>query len=328
VEKEMVANRVEFMKLLEELRLSIISFDLVLLNNARLPAYKGSTLRGGLGRGLKEASCKNEVRECKECSYKFKCIYSTFFETPIDSDGTFGKLTNGPHSFVIEPPLVNQTEYFVNDKVSFKIILFGNAVDNYDYFVSAVEKFGKAGIGKNRAKFAVDKVKDEINNETLMSKGRQVFLPSKLEETDLRELFNRFAEEKDFENITLKFVTPARIKYRNKLTDTLPFYVLVQNLIRRVELLQYFYGEKAALLTNYKELIGLAQDVREENSQLYWYDWERYSSRQGVRMKLGGLKGTITYSGNIEEFLPLIFLGSYIHIGKGTSFGLGKYEIS
>jgi len=323
----MVLNEIDFMKLLEEFRLSVISFDLTLLNNARLPAYKGSTLRGGLGRGLKKASCKSEVRECKECSYKFKCIYSTFFETPIDSDGTFGKLTNGPHSFVIEPPLVNQTEYFVNDKVSFKIILFGNAIDNYDYFVSAVEKFGKAGIGKNRAKFAVDKVKDEIRKEILMSKEEQVFLPSKLEKADLGELFNKFIREKDFENITLKFVTPARIKYRNKLTDILPFYILVQNLIRRVEMLQYFYGERATLFTNYKELIVLAKDVREENNQLYWYDWERYSSRQGVRMKLGGLMGTITYSGNIKEFLPLIFLGSYIHIGKGTSFGLGKYEI-
>jgi len=67
--------------------------------------------------------------------------------------------------------------------------------------------------------------------------------------------------------------------------------------------------------------------MREENNQLYWYDWERYSSRHKVRMKFSGLMGTITYSGNIEEFLPLIFLVSYIHIGKGISFGLGKYKI-
>ena len=48
-------------------------------------------------------------------------------------------------------------------------------------------------------------------------------------------------------------------------------------------------------------------------------------------MLLGGFVGraTFTFDGaDLEQFLPLILLGKYIHVGKGTSFGLGKYEIS
>jgi CRISPR/Cas system endoribonuclease Cas6 (RAMP superfamily) len=45
-------------------------------------------------------------------------------------------------------------------------------------------------------------------------------------------------------------------------------------------------------------------------------------------MKLGGLIGDITFEGNITPFLPFLTLGRYIHVGKGTSFGLGKYEIT
>lgn len=270
--REMVINRIEFMKLLEEFYLAVLSFGMKFLEEAKLPVYKGSTLRLVLGRGLKKASCISKARECEECSYKFSCIYFKFFETPISSYETFGKLTNGSHSFMIEPPLDNR-------------------------------------------------------NETLTSRGRQVFSSLKLEKADSGKLFNKFVRGKDFRNITFKFVTPTRIKYRNKLTDTLPFYIMAKNLIKRVEMLRYFYGKKTALFANYKDLINLSQDVRGESSQLYWYDWERYSSRQKVRVKLGGLKGTITYSGDIENFPPLLFLGSYIYIGKGTSLGLGKYEI-
>ncbi len=44
-------------------------------------------------------------------------------------------------------------------------------------------------------------------------------------------------------------------------------------------------------------------------------------------MSLGGVLGTVTYEGNNSEFIPFLKLGEFIHIGKGTSFGLGRYEI-
>jgi hypothetical protein len=62
------------------------------------------------------------------------------------------------------------------------------------------------------------------------------------------------------------------------------------------------------------------------NSLRRW-DWERYSSRQKTRMKMGGLMGEITYGGPVAAFEPFLRAGEILHVGKGTSFGLGKYEI-
>ena len=45
------------------------------------------------------------------------------------------------------------------------------------------------------------------------------------------------------------------------------------------------------------------------------------------KLKMGGFLGEITFEGDLAEFLPFLKLGEYLHIGKGTVYGLGKYEI-
>ncbi len=44
-------------------------------------------------------------------------------------------------------------------------------------------------------------------------------------------------------------------------------------------------------------------------------------------MRLGGFVGQVTYRGDFTEFLPYLLLGTYTHVGKGATFGLGEYEI-
>jgi len=69
-----------------------------------------------------------------------------------------------------------------------------------------------------------------------------------------------------------------------------------------------------------------AEDPKKE-SRLRWHDWERYSTRQEEKMKLGGFMGRIDFSGDFAPFWGYLVLGEIVHVGKGSSFGLGKYEI-
>jgi hypothetical protein len=52
-----------------------------------------------------------------------------------------------------------------------------------------------------------------------------------------------------------------------------------------------------------------------------------YSARQKSTMKLGGLRGKITFTGDLLSFMPFLRLGTEVNVGQGTSFGLGRYEI-
>ncbi len=75
-------------------------------------------------------------------------------------------------------------------------------------------------------------------------------------------------------------------------------------------------------------MLGAANAVVVENQNLHWEDWERYSNRQETRMKMGGFVGEVTLLGELAPWLPLLKIGELTHVGKGATFGLGKYECS
>ncbi|PIP08640.1 MAG: hypothetical protein COX51_03455, partial [Syntrophobacteraceae bacterium CG23_combo_of_CG06-09_8_20_14_all_50_8] len=49
--------------------------------------------------------------------------------------------------------------------------------------------------------------------------------------------------------------------------------------------------------------------------------------RQETKIGMGGFVGEITFDGDAAPFFPLIRAGEVLHVGKGTSFGLGQYEM-
>ncbi len=58
-----------------------------------------------------------------------------------------------------------------------------------------------------------------------------------------------------------------------------------------------------------------------------WHDWQRYSARQEQKINIGGFVGGITFEGNLTPFLPLLKAGETMHVGKGATFGLGRYKM-
>jgi len=135
-----------------------------------------------------------------------------------------------------------------------------------------------------------------------------------------------FGEENLKDKITISLRTPLRIRFDGQITDSLEFHVLLRNLLRRISSLSYFHcGEKLDM--DFRGLIEKARAVRQTASDIHWYDWSRYSTRQEEWMSLGGILGNVSYEGDLSDFMTLLRLGEYIHVGKGTSFGLGKYEV-
>lgn len=118
--------------------------------------------------------------------------------------------------------------------------------------------------------------------------------------------------------------------------DYLPYFIYtfdelgkigIRNLLRRLSLLYYFHCGGDPSEWDFKGIIEKAEEIKVKEKNLRWHDWERYSGRQDTRLKMGGFIGAISFEGNLEPFMLLIKAGEVLHVGKGTEFGLGKYEV-
>ena len=294
-----------------------------------LPAYKGSTFRGGFGYAFKRVVCAIKDKECPDCLLKEKCIYSYVFETPPPSDTKImRKYKSAPHPFVIEPPDERRRGYKPGDEINFGLTLIGRSIDYLPYFVYTFDELGKLGIGKGKAKYELKEVRCEgkqiYNAETKTLKAFEaasldVGIPT-LEKGGKGGFFNK--------QLTLNFLTPTRILFDGHLTLDLEFHILIRNLLRRLSLLYYFHCNGDSSKWDFKGIIEQSKEIKVKEKNLKWYEWERYSGRQETRLKMGGFVGEITFEGDIEPFMPFIKAGEVLHVGKGTGFGLGKYCIT
>lgn len=293
----------------------------------QLPPYKGSTLRGGFGSVFKETVCVVEHRDCARCLLRSRCAFPYVFDTPVPEDATrLRKYPAAPHPFVFLPPLEEKTLYRPGETLAFDLTLIGKGADFLPYFIYTFERLGEQrGLGKGRGRFSVESV------AWLSPQGEEVLIYDDHTKT-LRNSFRLVtvqdlcSELSTLHFLTLHFVTPTRLVYAEVLTPAPDFHVLIRALLRRLSNLAYFHcGTELNL--DFRGLITAAEQIETVASDLRWYDWERYSARQDARMKLGGFIGRVTYRGDLHPFLPLLRLGEVVHVGKGTSFGLGKYAI-
>lgn len=146
---------------------------------------------------------------------------------------------------------------------------------------------GRIGIGKDRGKFSVA----SVEALDLNGNGTKIF--------------------SDMDNLLRQ--SENRIDYN------------VKRLFERAFLLAHFHC--GAEMGDFEGFAKGSEDVKTIRNKLRWVDWERYSTRQQARMKFGGWVGEITYKGDFQKYLPLLSLGEHIHVGKATTFGLGKYRI-
>ena len=103
------------------------------------------------------------------------------------------------------------------------------------------------------------------------------------------------------------------------------FHVLVRAMLRRISSLLNCYGDGEPPL-DYRGLVKRAETIRIIDANLNWFDWKRYSHRQDKSMLMGGMTGSIIYEGKLGEYMPLIEFCEKVHLGKQTSFGLGKIK--
>lgn len=301
-----------------------------------LPPYKGSTLRGGFGAVFKRIACSLRHTGCQACLLQSSCPYAYIFETaPPPGAEALRNYSSIPRPFILEPPLETKTEYAPGEKLHFSLILIGKAISYLPYFIVAFRELGEVGIGRQRKKFRLDQIRaiHPVSGANEIIYQAQEQLVRNVDLTWQCDIGKTLVDSKDVpefqavRKIYLDFQTMTRLKFEEKFVRRVEFHMLIRSLLRRFSSLAYFHhGWEPEL--DFAGLIERAAAVRLVQDQTRWVDWERYSSRQGSKMNMGGVAGRVEYEGDLDEFMPLLRLGELIHVGKGAVFGMGKFIIN
>ncbi|MFQ5858292.1 MAG: CRISPR system precrRNA processing endoribonuclease RAMP protein Cas6 [Anaerolineae bacterium] len=317
--------------IVHDFRTAHYRFDIEAFEPLNLPAYKGSTLRGGFGYAFKKMVCiQKDWRKCTPCQLGNTCPYGYIFETSVPEDSeVLRSLREVPIPFVIEPPLDDKTAYRPGDRLSFDVVLVGRAINYLPYFILAFQELGRAGIGKPRGKYILQRITSVHpwqSTRELVYDGVDVRVGGRDLSVSAADVVQR-VEALPADRLTMQFITPARLKYRGKYVREPEFHVIVRNLLRRISSLSYFHCGQL-WETDFRGIIGAAEEVKVARMDVEWVDWERYSGRQQRRINLGGFVGQVTYRGALAKFHALLAWGELVHIGKATVFGHGQYQVN
>lgn len=337
-----------------------LCFKTVVTSPLRLPPLKGSTLRSAFVGALRANFCHSpHLKHCRLCPSHTDCP-TCYLAATLDPDSHRG--VDVPRPFIVRPPLDSRTYYSVGDALDFEIIVFGRALALLPYVVVGVQRMGQDGVGSKastegrrpaRGTFRVHEIwalnplagvsqrihqaadglvkvpSTPVTHRQVLERAEQMLAnvgAGRIGGVGVGAADVGTLSEAPLHTVTLRLRSPLRLVDGGHLVRQLTFATLVLRLIERLEALSNEYGQHCLAL-DVPSLLARAREVSVERDDTRWLDVERYSSRQGRRLPMGGLVGEITFRGSLADFIPWLIWGSIVGVGKYATLGCGWYEL-
>lgn len=317
----------------EDLSWAHFRFLLVANTNLLLPPYLGSTLRGVFGSVFRDMVCSTKLDDCRSCPLVSQCAFPRYFMTSPQPGQPLQKLQDVPRPYVfrVDPPGEGNRTVFAQEEIPFELLLLGSGVAAFPYFLNSFRELAQRGLGRTRGGATLHRVDliKQGEESLIYSRERPVIsLPPSADSWS--QLLGRLSSGGPRRELRLRFLTPVRFKIDNEWLDVgkeLTFAKYLRVLLRRLSSVWGFAAD-ARLDWDFQSILHRAERVRTTFQSLRRLSWQRHSSRTDSWTELGGLVGEVCYQGDLDEFAPLVELGSLVHLGKNTTFGLGRYQIT
>ena len=299
-------------------RLNWCSYELEFISKRSgfLHSYPGSAVRGAFGHALKKLACVIRNRPCEGCPLEFSCLYTTIFETRYAPDSATRRYAQPPHPFVLTTGELDHRQFVEGDSFTVKVTLIGPAINAAPFILRALEEAAERGFGTGRLPFTLADVRPS-GNSAKWSPGQQ-----------FPEVKVRSAPPPVREECRWRCATPLRISSNGRLLDQRRMRPadLANAIFRRLDVLARFFGEPGGTQET-SELRATAERLRFSVNDLSWTELRRRSARQRTTHSISGLTGMIGFDTSMApNWRPVLAWASILHVGKGTSMGLGQME--
>ncbi|OQX15227.1 MAG: hypothetical protein BWK73_07300 [Thiothrix lacustris] len=294
------------------------------LTPIQFPAYAGSTWRGAFGHALRRTVCVTHEPDCRQCLLWRSCVYSQVFETPAGQEPLLEKINAAPHPYIMQPLATSGRQYAPGEVLSLELSLLGAAIEHLPYLLHALQQVGERGIGKGDGRYALVTVEQEV------APGAGEWVTIQAAGGSLQALAGIVPSIPPMpDRVRVRLLTPLRLLQEGTpiRTGRFTFQLFTKTLLLRLSLLHAFHAG-VALNADFKALSQRAAAVTLEDVDLRWHEWSRYSNRQQNHVQMGGLVGSFALELNgLEDFWPWLWLGQWVHAGKGAVMGMGGYAL-
>ena len=304
-----------------DIRYVKLHFTIEFVEEASLPVFKASALRGGMGEMLLRSNCVRN-RDCDNCDFESECIVRRTMYSKMEIQPSF--MTSGDSvGYVIEcEDYRDQVQ--AGDTLCFNLILFGKTIVYFSQFLNAFYALGMNGLGKEMARFRILSVTN-TRKKPIMD-GRDVLMQNyEIGRVTDYVSFRREQIKGRTGEVRIRFPSPLSVKFRsNELKELIP-RAIVESACRRIYMLDCLEGiETNVHDMEFLESIQIPDSVSEVHRNV---SVRRYSNHQGSAMYLKGIEGEILFESLEGNLLDILLAGELVHIGKNTSFGFGRYRI-
>jgi len=287
-----------------------------------------SWFRGAFGKALRNISCVlKSVTSCAECKLNLSCPYGYLFETvrPSNTD-RLRKYPYLPHPFSLYIPFTPSSSDLNSQKVlKVGVMLAGKGIYFFPHVVLALGLISRKKRFKDKPALEFFQLVNPLTNQVLDTSG-EIEIPEVVKWQNIG--FEAGSDLGLIKDLKIKILSPMELRFEGSVVfpERFNFSVLIRNLLRRISTLAYFHCGKEIKL-DFKRIVGLSEMVQTQ-AELRVVKIKRKSQRTGQVYPLYGLIGEVEFKGEVlSEFYPLLVLGSFVQVGKHTSFGFGKYQI-
>ena len=196
-----------------------------------------------------------------------------------------------------------------------EMLLLGSASEHVSVALEALERAGKAGLGPQRKPFRIRKACG------ILPDGRQV--PDPVTWSASNAALRLLRGEPKSDGLRLEFDAPLRLLRRGKLISEPTFADMAISGLRRL---------CAFSSTVFRPDVSVrVLDAAKRLPSSGWFgtrqDLVRWSGRQKSQVEMRGVTGWLELPEGAGPFRPLLAAGEWIHLGKGTVFGLGNLKL-
>jgi len=286
-------------------RFSYIASDAIVI-----PAFPGGMLHGAFGNALYKLN-QNQDIEASESNSVYKKLFKN---EQIINSGSIRNLSNPPAPYVFR----YSNQYALNipplHQFHIDLLLIGSALEYAKEILMAMQSLGEYGFSQKKAKLY------SIEQKTESALTHLIQTPADIKASLMPTIPPQVPKK-----IRVMFLSPYLANGRLAKTD-FDISLWLMGIIRRISLLQNSYSDTVKNNENkidFSYLKALTQKITVHSAQLYYYQ-----THQTKHNYTSGLLGTFDISLTaIEALWPWLYIGQWLHGGKKTSYGFGRYKL-